>query len=228
MNKLLTVGTLSACLTLTMPVATWANENIKTVETAQFESTLPYVTDMTPKYTRGGVNIRKEPNTNSEIYGQTILNGTVDVILEIDGWSMIFAEDCENNHAFIKSEYLSDVEITYSEDDLYTLAKTACGEAQYCPDEEQRLVLSVVENRRKHKDYPNTFKGVVKDKRWGIQYLSWYDGNAEREIQQSNWDNARYILENGSILPEYVIGQSQSVPKGKTLYLQTKYHCYWY
>lgn len=228
MRRLITVGMTSLCLTFTMPMVTWANNIEETVTTAQFEEALPYVTDMTPKYTAGNVNIRKEPNINSEVYGQTILNGTVDVVVELGGWSMIFAEDAENNFAYIKSEYLSDAEITYSQEDLLVFAKTACGEAQSCDDQEQRYVLSVLKNRINHKDYPNTAIEVAKDKRWGIQYLSWYDGNANREIQKSNWDNARYILENGSILPDYVIGQSQNVPNGKTLYLKTKYHCYWY
>lgn len=224
MNKLLTVGALSACLTLTMPVATWANENIKTVETAQFESELPYVTDMTPKYTCGGVNIRKEPNTNSEIYGQTILNGTVDVILEIDGWSMIFAEDCENNHAFIKSEYLSDVKITYSEEDLYIMAHLLAGEAQFCTDDEQRYVGSVVLNRVRHEAFPDTIKGVVFD---SGQYSSVKDKNYYREPTESNWSNAKWLLENGSILPGYVIYQSKG-KQGSGVYLKTKWHQYCY
>jgi len=224
MNKLLTVGALSACLTLTMPVATWANENIKTVETAQFESALPYVTDMTPKYTRGGVNIRKEPNTNSDIYGQTLLNGTVDVILEIDGWSMIFAEDCENNHAFIKSEYLSDVEITYSQEDLYIMAHLLAGEAQFCTDEEQRYVGSVVLNRVQHEAFPDTIKGVVFD---SGQYSSVKDKNYYREPTESNWNNAKWLLENGSILPGYVIYQSKG-KQGSGVYLKTKWHQYCY
>lgn len=224
MRKILTAGTLSACLALTIPVATWAKENIKTVETAQFESALPYVTDMTPKYTCGGVNIRKEPNTNSEIYGQTLLNGTVDVILEIDGWSMIFAEDCENNHAFIKSEYLSDVEITYSQEDLYVMAHLLAGEAQFCTDEEQRYVGSVVLNRMQHEAFPDTIKGVVFDRG---QYSSIKDKNYYREPTESNWNNARWLLENGSILPEYVIYQSKG-KQGSGVYLKTKWHQYCY
>ena len=228
MRKLLSVSMLSACLTLIMPMATWANNIEETVTTAQFDKALPYVTDMTPKYTQANVNIRKEPNTDSEIYGQTLLNTTVDVIAEIGGWSMIYAEDCEYNRAFIKSDYLSDSEFTYTDEDLLVFAKIACGEAQYCDDQEQRYVLSVFYNRIKHKDYPNSAIGVAGDKRWGVQYASWYDGNANREITERNWENAKYILENGSVLPEYVIGQSQSVPKGKRLYRKTKYHCYWY
>lgn len=226
MIKLITVGITSFCLAFTMPMATWANNIEETVTTAQFESELPYVTDFILKFAnQAGVNIREEPNTRSKILGRTLLNTTFEVVLNIDGWSMITTED---GFAYIKSEYLSDVEVTYSQEDLLVFAKTACGEAQSCDDLEQRYVLSVLKNRINHKDYPNTAIEVAKDKRWGIQYLSWYDGNVNREIQQSNWDNARYILENGSMLPNYVIGQSQSVPKGKTLYLKTKYHCYWY
>lgn len=226
MRKLLSVSMLSACLTLTMPMATWANNIEETVTTAQFENALPYVTDIAMKYANApGVNIREQPNTDCKILGQSLLNTEFEVLINIGGWSMITTED---GYAYIKSEYLSDVEITYSQEDLLVYAKTACGEAQSCDDQEQRYVLSVLKNRINHKDYPNTAIEVAKDKRWGIQYASWYDGNVDREIQQSNWDNARYILENGSMLPDYVIGQSQSVPKGKTLYLKTKYHCYWY
>ncbi|WP_024347456.1 SH3 domain-containing protein [Lacrimispora indolis] len=225
MNKLLTVGMLSACLTITMPMATWANNIEETVTTAQFNKALPYVTDIAIKYSANGVNIREEPNTKSTVLGQTLLNTTFEVILDIGGWSMITTED---GYAYIKSEYLFDKEVTYSQEDLLVFAKTACGEAQSYDDQEQRYVLSVLKNRINHKDYPNSAIEVAKDSRWGIQYMSWYDGNVNREIQQSNWDNARYILENGSILPDYVIGQSQSVPKGRTLYLETKYHCYWY
>ncbi len=226
MRRLIAVGMTSLCLTFTMPMATWAKNIEETVTTAQFEEALPYVTDITIKYANApGVNIREQPNTDSKILGKTLLNTTFEVVLAIGGWSMITTED---GYAYIKSVYLSDVEVTYSQDDLLVFAKTACGEAQSCDDLEQRYVLSVLKNRINHKDYPNTAIEVAKDKRWGIQYLSWYDGNVNREIQQSNWDNARYILENGSMLPDYVIGQSQSVPKGKTLYLKTKYHCYWY
>lgn len=223
MRKLLTVGMLSACLILTMPVATWANNIEETVTTAQENVT-------TTKYCNANsVNIRKEPNTQSEIIDIASLNTSFEVIEEKDGWSRFYGEDdIYKGYGYIKSEYLSDSEIKYTKEDEMVFAKTACGEAQSCPDEEQRLVLSVLYNRIKHESFPNTAIGVVKDRKWGIQYMSWYDGNADREITQSNWDNARYILENGSLLPDYVIGQSQSVPKGRTLYLETKYHCYWY
>lgn len=224
MRKLLIVGTLSLCLTLTMPMATWANNIEETVTTAQFEEALPYVTDMTPKYTQANVNIRKEPNTNSEVYGQTLLNTTVDVIIEIGGWSMIYAEDCDNNHAFIKSEFLYYTEIKYTQEDLLIMAHVLAGEAQFCDDAEQRYVGSVVLNRVVHDKFPDTIAGVVFEKR---QYSCVSDGNYYREPTESNWANAKWLLENGSILPGYVIYQSKG-KQGAGVYLKTKWHTYCY
>lgn len=106
---------------------------------------------------------------------------------------MIYAEDRDNNHAFIKLELLSDTEIKYTEEDLLIFARIACGEAQFCDDQEQRIILSVFQNRIKHNKFPNTSIEVARDKRWGIQYASWYDGNANREIIERNCENAKYI-----------------------------------
>lgn len=221
MKKLLTAGTLSLCLTLTMPMATWANNIEETVTTAQFERALPYVTDMTSKYTQKGVNIRKEPNTKSEILGITLLNATVEVILDNNGWSMISTED---GYAYIKSEYLSDVEVKYSKEDLYIMAHVMAGEAQYCDDMEQRYVGSVVLNRLANNDFPNSIKGVVFQRK---QYSSVDDGNYYREPTESNWANAKWLLENGSVLPGYVIYQSKG-KQGNGVYLKTKWHTYCY
>ncbi len=77
------------------------------------------------------------------------------------------------------------------------------------------------------KNFPDTAVGVASDKRWGIQYASWYDGNANREPTESNWANAKWVLENGSILPDYVIWQSKG-KQGDGVYLKTKWHTYCY
>lgn len=49
----------------------------------------------------------------------------------------------------------------WTEEDLYVLAHVICGEAQNCPDDEQRYIGSVVLNRRNSGRYPGTIKGVV-------------------------------------------------------------------
>ena len=108
MKKLLTLGITALSLSLVMPGMIQAEENNITVTTAQFEEVLEYVTDTKTMYSiMNNVNIRKEPNTQSEILGKTLLNTSFEVVAEIDGWSMITTED---GYAYIKSDYLSDTE----------------------------------------------------------------------------------------------------------------------
>lgn len=115
----------------------------------------------------------------------------------------------------------SDVEV---ESDLWYLAHIICGEAQNCDDQEQRYIASVVLNRVADSRFPDTIADVIKDTQYGVQYASWYDGNAMREPTQSNWENAEYVLTNGSVLPEGVIYQAGE-PQD-TVYEHTRWHYY--
>ena len=223
MKKFLLATGLALCFTCCTPVATRANtiESSTAVTAAQFEQALNSVTDTVTKYTTTTVNIRKEPNASSEILGQSMRGGSFEIVTEIDGWAMITTQD---GYAFMKADWFSDVPVsTYSDEDLKILAMILCGEAQSLPDEEQRLVGSVFLNRIKSNKFPNTFAGVATQKG---QYACWWDGNAHRQITDRNWANARWLLENGSILPDYVVGQSGE--KHGTVYLKTKYHYYYY
>ncbi len=113
---------------------------------------------------------------------------------------------------------------SYTEEDLYVLAHAICGEGQCYPDEEQLYIGSVILNRRAHGAYPDTIKGVVFQKG---QYACTWDGNYYREPTEANWRNARWLLENGSILPGNVVYQA-GFRQGSGLYLQTRYHKYCY
>ena len=222
MIKLFMLGAISLALTLTSPMATWAYNIEETVTTAQFEEALPYVTDAEIKYANtSGVNIREQPNTDCKIYDQTLLNTEFEVILDISGWSMVTTQD---GYAYIKSEYLSDNVVTYTQEDLYIMAHVLAGEAQFCDDLEQRYVGSVVLNRVAHSEFPDTIKDVVFQKK---QYSSVADRNYYRKPTENNWANAKWLLENGSILPEYVIYQSKG-KQGDGVYLKTKWHTYCY
>lgn len=112
----------------------------------------------------------------------------------------------------------------YSENDLYVLAHVICGEAQGCPDEEQRYVGSVVLNRVKSTNFPGTIENVVFQPG---QYACVEDGNYDREPTKANWENARWLLENGSLLPDYVVYQSRG-RQGEGEYMRTKWHSYCY
>lgn len=107
MKRFLLYGITALCLSLVMPAAVQADENEETVvTTAQFEAELPNVTETKIMYSNGeNVNIREEPNLDCEIFGQTDLNSSFEVILDLEGWTMVRYED---SYAYIKSEYLSD------------------------------------------------------------------------------------------------------------------------
>ena len=113
---------------------------------------------------------------------------------------------------------------TYTEEDLYILAHAICGEGQGYPDEEQLYIGSVILNRRAHGAYPNTIKEVVFQRG---QYACTRDGNYYREPTPANWRNAKWLLENGSILPASVVYQA-GFRQGSGLYAQTRYHKYCY
>ena len=112
----------------------------------------------------------------------------------------------------------------YTEEDLYILAHAICGEGQGYPDEEQLYIGSVILNRRAHGAYPNTIKEVVFQRG---QYACTRDGNYYREPTPANWRNAKWLLENGSILPASVVYQA-GFRQGSGLYAQTRYHKYCY
>ena len=112
----------------------------------------------------------------------------------------------------------------WTDEDLYVLAHVICGEAQCYPDDEQRYIGSVVLNRRNSGRYPGTIKGVVFQPG---QYSCTRDGNYYRTPTESNWANARWLLENGSVLPGNVVFQSGG-RQGKGVYLRTGYHYYCY
>lgn len=112
----------------------------------------------------------------------------------------------------------------YSEEDLYVLAHAICGEGQGYPDEEQLYIGSVILNRRAHGAYPDSIRGVVFQRG---QYACTRDGNYYREPTEANWRNARWLLENGSILPANVVYQA-GFRQGSGLYVQTRYHKYCY
>ncbi|MBS6954250.1 MAG: cell wall hydrolase [Enterocloster asparagiformis] len=224
MNRFLFLFALVSAL-YCFPVYGQDKSDPEKVTAEQFERLLDSVTDTYTMYSNtDGVNIRKEPNVESDILSQALLNTSFEVIIEIEGWSMITTE---NGFAYIKSDYLSSEESEipqYTENDLYVLAHLICGEAQGCSDEEQRYVGSVVLNRVKHPEFPDTIEAVVYEPG---QYACVSDGNYDRDPTEANWENARWLLENGSVLPDKVIWQSRG-KQGKGVYIKTKWHSYCY
>jgi hypothetical protein len=90
----------------------------------------------------------------------------------------------------------------YTEDDLYWLSKAIAQElgSYWVPDWAQQWVASVVLNRVNHPSFPDTIYGVLHQPG---QYCGFYATPTEQNVA-----NAKYVLENGSVLPENVVFQS--------------------
>lgn len=174
--------------------------------------------------TKNFVNVRKLPSIDSNIVMQIMKNTPVNVIATYNNWSCIILE---TGIGFVNNDYLNIYEVPskqYTDDELYIMAHVLAGECQTYPVLEQLYVGSVVLNRVDDSRYPNTIEGVVFQRG---QYACTWDGNYYREPTEANWRNARWLLENGSILPGNVVYQAGKI-QGKGVYLQTEYHYYCY
>jgi len=60
--------------------------------------------------------------------------------------------------------------LSYSEEDIYWLSRIVEAEAGGEPYEGKLAVANCIINRKRNKDFPDTIKGVIFDRNWGVQY----------------------------------------------------------
>lgn len=94
----------------------------------------------------------------------------------------------------------------YTNEELMLLAGIIENEAgsDYCTDYHQYCVASVVLNRVKNNDYPDTIDGVIFQRNQYAINNRILNNPSNRAIE-----NAKYILDNGSILPDGCVFQSE-------------------
>lgn len=126
---------------------------------------------------------------------------------------------------FVEKQASTTVNSFYDEDDLYILSHLIYGEAGGESDECQLAVGSVVLNRVKSKSFPytNTIASVVFAEG---QYACTWDGNYDKEPDARAINNARYLLEHGSQLPDGVVYQAQFVQGEIYAVIDGEYFCY--
>ena len=120
----------------------------------------------------------------------------------------------------------------YTQADLDLLSRLIYAEAgcTWIPDWVQRMVGSVVLNRVESQYYPDTIREVIYQPG---QYAPTWDGSLQKTPDARTIENARYLLEHGSICPENVVGQN-SIVTGSGVYTSyydqvldtTIYFCY--
>ena len=123
-------------------------------------------------------------------------------------------------------------EPAYTEEDLDLLSRVIYAEVgcTWIPDWVQRMVGSVVLNRVNSPYYPDTIYDVIYQPG---QYAPTWDGSIHKTPDARTIENARYLLEHGSICPENVVGQN-SIVTGSGVYTSyqdpilgtTVYFCY--
>ena len=122
--------------------------------------------------------------------------------------------------------------IPYTEEDLDLLARLITAEmgASWVSDEMQLYVGSVVINRMNHELFPDTLYDVIYAKG---QYSPTWNGAINNTPDERTIENARQLLERGSVLPENVVFQA-NFPQGDGTYYEyydevlgtTTYFCY--
>lgn len=200
------------------------NEKIVKTVLKEYKGACGSFTGARTKYTAAGAAVRKAPAPGSEVIGTSQRNTEVEMVGEWNGWAIITSED---GYAYLESACISDVPLpvpAYTDEDLYVLAHILAGECQTYPDQEQLYVGSVVLNRVKSGKYPDTVRGVAFQRG---QYACTWDGNYYRTPTERNWANARWLLENGSVLPDRVVYQSGK-RQGSGVHVKTRYHYYCY
>ena len=114
---------------------------------------------------------------------------------------------------------------TYTEEELEVLSRLIMGEAEGESWEHKVGVGSVVLNRVKDDRFPDTIKEVAFQER---QYACTWDGNYDKTPNKESVEVAKFLLENGSQYPEYVLFQA-NFKQGNRVYKQigNTYFCYW-
>jgi len=90
----------------------------------------------------------------------------------------------------------------YSEEDLSWLAKIVEAEAQGETYPSKLGVASVIINRRDSGEYPSTIKGVIFDKRYGVQFTPTINGSIYNTPSASSYIAAMEALEGRNNAPE--------------------------
>lgn len=122
--------------------------------------------------------------------------------------------------------------ISYTEDDLDLFARLLTAEvgSTWIPDEIQLYVGSVVLNRMAHEYFPDTLYDVIYQPG---QYSPTWNGRINNTPDERTIENARKLLEEGSVLPANVVFQA-NFKQGEGIHYKyydeilgtTTYFCY--
>lgn len=138
-----------------------------------------------------------------------------------------YVEYFENEKGLYEEAIIGEAEIlTYTNEELELLAHLIFAEAgsDWCSDKMQQYTGSVVLNRIASPYFPNNMYDVIYQKG---QYSVTRTGAINKTPNERAYNVAKFLLENGSVLPNNVVFQSQHI-QGDGIYekVQNMYFCY--
>lgn len=138
-----------------------------------------------------------------------------------------YVEYFENEEGLYEEAIIGEAEIlTYTNEELELLAHLIFAEAgsDWCSDKMQQYTGSVVLNRIASPYFPNNMYDVIYQKG---QYSVTRTGAINKTPNERAYNVARFLLENGSVLPSNVVFQSQHI-QGDGIYekVQNMYFSY--
>lgn len=140
-------------------------------------------------WTNASVNVRKEPNTDSEVLATLKYNTVVSYVKTTNEWSQV---QYNNEIAYIKTEYISETENpslspyvelidSLTEDEKYLIYQIDFAEAGNQTMDGQRAVIEVILNRVLSDEFPNTVEGVLSQ---SGQFSTWRLRNSVTHNEQ--------------------------------------------
>ena len=140
-------------------------------------------------WTNASVNLRAEPNTDSEILTTLKYNSCISYTQENDEWVKVEYED---GFAYLKEEYISDTEneplspyyeliTNLTDNEKYLIYQITYLEAGNQSMEGQRAVIEVILNRVLSDKYPDTVEGVLSQ---SGQFVTWKNRNAKSHNEE--------------------------------------------
>lgn len=174
-------------------------------------------------FTTDRVNVRTQPNTDSDIIVTYDENIEVDCIGSIDGWTLVMIGDGTDCFYFIKTDFLAN-EKSYSQQEYEELAHMINAEMEGVSYLNKLYCGSVILNRVNDPRFPNTIHDVLFQKG---QYSSIWNGRFNKTPNEDSYKSAKWLLDNGSLLPASVVWQS-GIKQGNGIYevLEGVYYCY--
>lgn len=172
------------------------------------------------------LNIRKEPDENSEII-DILMKGDMIAVYNDDEW-LQSVNPSDGEPVYVYGEYLSEEEpevFSYTDDELDLLAHLIYSENGTEGELCMMYTGSVVLNRMKHEYFPDTMYDVIYQE--GQYAVTWGAKAINKTPSDEAYEIAERLLKYGSVLPDNVVFQAE-FSQGDGLYAQigkTKF-CY--